>query len=145
MKRIGFRTRVVAGLILGLGGAQSAVAQSAAADFGKYEYTNSCAVCHGAEGKGDGPFAGLLNGKSPTDLTQLQKNNGGVFPVSAMYAAIDGSADVRAHGTREMPFWGMRFKERVANDAEMGPIAAEEYPRMRILALIEYISTLQAK
>ena len=142
MKQIGFRAAMAAGLVLGLAGVHSAGAQTASLEFGKFEYMNSCATCHGDNGKGNGPVAELLNA-APADLTQLQKKNGGVFPVSATYSMIEGSADIRAHGSREMPAWGARYRERVANDPEMGLIAAEQYPRMRILALIEYISQIQ--
>ena len=37
-----------------------ATVQAQVNDIGKREYTNSCAVCHGASGKGDGPLASQL-------------------------------------------------------------------------------------
>ena len=37
---------------------------------GEAEYLNSCAVCHGIEGKGDGPLGDVLM-KRPADLTRL--------------------------------------------------------------------------
>jgi mono/diheme cytochrome c family protein len=46
---------------------------------GQQEYLNSCAVCHGADGKGDGPLADELR-KRPSDLTTLTRRNGGEFP-----------------------------------------------------------------
>jgi mono/diheme cytochrome c family protein len=46
-------------------------------DIGKREYVNHCAVCHGVSGKGDGPLATQLKAHV-ADLTQIQKNNGGV-------------------------------------------------------------------
>ena len=42
-------------------------------------YKTYCAVCHGNEGKGDGPAASALKAR-PADLSQLSKNNGGKFP-----------------------------------------------------------------
>ena len=122
--------------------ATSASAQSMSTEIGEFEYLNSCASCHGADGKGAGPLADLLNTAMP-NLTELQSSNGGVFPVSQVYETIDGSADVAAHGAREMPVWGMRYMDRANESADLAPAAADAYPRMRILSLIEYLSTIQ--
>ena len=115
--------------------------------LGKFEYRNSCVQCHGASGKGDGWLGGFLN-KPPSDLTILQKNNGGVFPVERVYKIIEGSEDVLVHGPREMPVWGNRFRARPQNDEDAGFATDEdvrEYARTRILALIEHLSTIQSK
>jgi mono/diheme cytochrome c family protein len=71
-------------------------------DPGEIEFLSSCAPCHGAEGKGNGPMSAALKA-TPPDLTVLAKNNGGVFPFSNVYEVIDGRKVVAAHGTREMP------------------------------------------
>lgn len=116
-----------------------------AMSLGKFEYDNSCAQCHGTSGKGDGPFGENLK-TPPSDLTMLQKQNGGVFPASHVYSVIEGTADVRLHGSREMPIWGRRFRARIKeSEEEFFPGDANEYATTRILALIEYLSTLQAK
>jgi mono/diheme cytochrome c family protein len=115
--------------------------------LGQFEYRNSCAVCHGEGGLGDGPMAGMLE-VGPPDLTVLQSGNAGVFPVQRVYDAIDGTADVRAHGMRDMPVWGARYLARVERDDPTISYSREQrevYARTRILALIEYLSTLQAK
>ena len=62
-------------------GALPLAGQADGLSIGEAEYMNSCAQCHGPAGKGDGVISGFLNTKLP-DLTQVQKNNGGVFPVS---------------------------------------------------------------
>ncbi len=67
-----------------------------------------------------------------------------------MYEIIDGSANLGVHG-REMPIWGYRYTARAfqAADDESADFPfdpAEDhdrYVRTRILALIEYISSLQ--
>lgn len=115
-------------------------------EIGQSEYMNSCAQCHGASGKGDGYLAGFLNAPMP-DLTALQANNDGVFPVSAVYAIIDGSAVSGAHGTAEMPAWGDRYslEGNTALGTEFSSEDRAAYVRGRILALVEYISTMQVQ
>lgn len=118
-----------------------------AISLGEFEYKNSCIQCHGPSGKGDGPLAAHLK-KPPSDLTLLQKGNGGVFPVERTFSAIEGTADVPVHGPRDMPIWGDRFRERTQAGSDGGFPSSKEidaYARIRILAVIEYLSTLQAK
>jgi mono/diheme cytochrome c family protein len=119
-------------------------AAAGAQSIGEREYMNSCASCHGPDGKGDGPLAGFLTTALP-DLTQLAKDNGGVFPVASMYSMIEGVGAPGPHGSREMPAWGDRY--RIAGEAVANPDfdtdEAEVYARFRILALIEHLSTLQ--
>ena len=79
--------------------ADGAAAQ--ARDIGKYEFDTYCALCHGKDAKGGGPFSGLVNKKVP-DLTVLSKNNGGVFPFEMAYETISGAKETAAHGTREI-------------------------------------------
>ncbi|ANT61163.1 hypothetical protein AYJ57_12775 [Salipiger sp. CCB-MM3] len=120
--------------------------QSAGMSLGEFEYMNSCAACHGAKGQGDGPIAKFLETQTLPVLTTLQQNNGGVFPVQQIYQIIEGSEDVSVHGARDMPVWGQRYRARVndsGEDFDFGPAETEAYVRTRILALIEYLSTMQ--
>ena len=112
-------------------------------DLGKREYDSKCAVCHGRAGKGDGPYAGLLNTKIP-DLTMLAQRNHGMFPVLWVQEVIDGRRNFIAHGPSEMPIWGLDYLAK-ARESDMDPYEAEAYVRIRILALTEYIFRLQAK
>lgn len=108
--------------------------------YGEAEYINSCAVCHGLEGKGDGPLRDMLR-KRPADLTHLAKRNGGAFPSSRVFAIIDGRYAVSGHGDREMPVWGRQFLE---DDAKSyGPSGGEVVTTERIHNLAGYIETLQ--
>lgn len=114
-------------------------------DFGKQEYEAKCASCHGVSGRGDGPLAGLLK-KSPSDLTQLAKKNGGVLPTGRLFDVIEGN-NVPSHGTRDMPVWGREFR---IEDAQYLKEARGNYDptalvRARILMLLEYIDRLQAR
>jgi hypothetical protein len=133
-------------IVIGMAGA----GYSQAPEIGRYEYLNSCASCHGPSGKGDGPVAKTLK-RAPADLTKLSQANKGVFPVTRTYEVIDGRFEVVAHGPREMPVWGEIYKPTWGS-AQSGipPYSvskelAESIVRARILALIEYISTLQGK
>jgi len=115
-------------------------------DIGKAEFNNSCAVCHGTGGNGNGPLAGMLTQKV-ADLTILKKQNNGVFPFSRVYDIIDGRNMVKGHGTRDMPAWGQIYNEKAPQMT--GPFGTQgdyrAYVRGRILALIGYIDSLQAK
>jgi len=123
------------------------LADAQVVDIGKREYSNSCAVCHGASGKGDGPLAAQL--KTPVaDLTRIEANNNGVLPVDRIYAVIDGRQAVRIHGPRDMPLWGNVFSTDAAAGLCFGlasPKELEDLVKGRIFALIGYIHTLQAK
>ena len=85
------------------------------------------------------------------DLTQIQKNQAGVFPFDPLYSVIDGRQALAAHGPREMPVWGNYFARRRENEVDIttgfrvNPKDLESYVRGRIIALIGYIYTLQEK
>ena len=103
---------------------------------GKEMYESYCAVCHGTDGKGNGPAASALK-VAPTDLTILNKDNGGKFPSLKVSAAIRGDANVTAHGSKEMPVWGSLFRN--ISQGHEGEI------QQRINNLTKYIESLQAK
>ena len=113
-------------------------------DIGKQEYMDSCASCHGADGKGNGPIAGFLKQKVP-DLTVLAKSSGGVFPFARAYDVIDGREAVAAHGPRDMPVWGNEFKQEGEKRGYSTSQELDSYARGKIIALIGYIFTLQEK
>ena len=128
------------------GFASIACAQGAR-QFSKKEFTNSCAPCHGGTGKGDGPVAKSLT-KAPADLTKLSQKNGGVFPLSRVHDVIDGRTAVLAHGPREMPVWGDAYARELQNRWGRDLLSDELVQlmaRVRILMLVEYISTLQGE
>jgi mono/diheme cytochrome c family protein len=120
-----------------------AVASPAAAqqaDYGEAEYLNSCAVCHGYYGKGDGPLADELR-KKPADLTLLSQRNGGEFPYWRVFETIDGRSALPSHGPRDMPVWGRQF---LGDDQKTyGEIGGEAVTQERIHALTDFVQTLQ--
>lgn len=108
--------------------------------YGESEFINSCAVCHGRSGKGDGPLAGELR-KAPTDLTRLAERNDDEFPYWLVFAVIDGRHIVPGHGEREMPVWGREFLD--SDQRAYGATGGEAVTQERIHQLAEYIQTLQ--
>lgn len=116
-------------------------------DLGKREYDSNCAGCHGASGKGDGPYSALatMGFGNAADLTLLAKRNNGVFPFARVYEFIDGTQTVKAHGPREMPVWGADYQVKGAEYYMDIPYDPQAYVRGRILALTEYVYRLQAK
>ena len=102
-------------------------------DAGRQRFEMNCAICHGLDARGNGPFAELLNVKPP-DLTLLSRAQGGDFPFSRIYRRIDGRDLPLAHGTRSMPIWGQRLK-REGGD--------ETYVRGRLFEIMLYLESLQ--
>lgn len=113
--------------------------QGHANEAGRTEYVAHCAACHGIEGRGDGPVAAYLTVATPA-LTSLARANDGVFPMLNVIQVIDGRSGVGPHGTG-MPVWGTRFVAETVDDA--GRFGAEIIVRGRILALAEYLQTIQ--
>lgn len=109
-----------------------------------YEFRNSCAYCHGVDGKGAGFLIRLFKGVDPGDLTQLTKNNEGEFPLDRIFQTIDGRDEVAAHGERKMPVWGDRYMEQYMYEYE--PVQSNELRvRSRVLELVYYIQSIQEK
>lgn len=131
--------------------AMNLVANVSAADksnAGKNEFRNSCALCHGTDGKGGSAINDLLK-KAPPDLTLLSKRNGGKFPTDRVTEMIDGRELIKIHGDRDMPAWGNRYSEDKVKAAEyygdMPYKDTEMYVKNRIKVLMEYLVSIQAK
>lgn len=133
MTRWTYATIVVA--TLALTGAASAQDEREGAQI----YTEHCATCHGIDGMGDGPMAGVLMIK-PADLTLLQANNDDVFPTERVVRRIDGRDPLVSHGS-PMPVYGFFFEGKdVAVKAPSGqPILTSE----PIVDLLSYLQSLQ--
>ncbi|MBK9246393.1 MAG: cytochrome c [Burkholderiales bacterium] len=113
-------------------------------ELGRTEYMSTCAGCHGPAGRGDGQYNQFLRLKVP-DLTTIAERNGGVFPAERLYAIIDGRAEVPGHGTAQMPIWGNVYNERAVEYYKGFAHNPEQFIRVRILALIDYIYSLQTR
>ncbi len=119
-------------------------------DAGKSEFLSSCAICHGLDGKGNGPLSSELK-TAPPDLTVLAKKNNGFLPLRDIYDIIDGRNVIASHGSREMPIWGKQFSDE-ALVGQFNPEAlnrvdstfdAEAVVRTRILSIVEYLNRIQ--
>lgn len=132
-------------IVLGHAAVATALAQTPGIDYGRAEYVNNCAACHGDGGTGDGHFRLFLNRK-PADLTTLARENGGVFPALRVFEAIDGRRGVSGHGEAgEMPIWGSTYMAQARYDPAIPPGAAEAYARARISLLVDYLYRIQSR
>ncbi len=111
------------------------IKQTSAAS-GHEMFKTYCAVCHGIEGKGNGPAAEALK-VPPTDLTTLAEKNGGKYPALKVSAVIRGEQALPAHGTKDMPIWGKLFWGMSGGH--------ESEVQQRVSNLNKYIESLQKK
>jgi mono/diheme cytochrome c family protein len=124
--------------------ASAAYAQEAQPPFmaSPEEFRNSCASCHGEDGRGAGFLIRFFRDVDPGDLTQLSKNNEGVFPLERVFEVIDGRKEVAAHGERKMPVWGDRYMTRSMTRLGPGPMN-DFVVRKRVLELVYYVQSIQ--
>jgi mono/diheme cytochrome c family protein len=102
---------------------------------GKDLYRGYCAVCHGAEGKGDGPAAVALK-TPPPDLTTIAKRYG-KFSAREVQDQITGTGRMAgAHGTREMPMWGPAFRGAHSNP---------DVATLAVANLVKFVESIQVK
>lgn len=112
--------------------------------IGENEFMTSCAACHGASAKGDGPVASLLT-KSPPDLRFISQRYNGKFPTTKIYHLIEGEAELGPHGSKQMPIWGDRFRVDALIQMRGVPhnFTPEAIVHGRILTLIYYLESIQ--
>jgi mono/diheme cytochrome c family protein len=124
-------TVALAGLLLMFGAATNARADDVAQ--GRQLYLEYCASCHGLTGEGDGPVAPALN-TPPANLRRLSERFGNPLPEDQVARFIDGRAEVKAHGPRDMPVWGARFYAETHNESAV---------QARIAKLVAYLQSIQ--
>jgi mono/diheme cytochrome c family protein len=118
--------------------AAPALAQDA--DIGRAHYYTHCATCHGMEGHGDGPMAGVLT-VPPTNLTELSASNGGTFPLVRVIKRIDGRDPLVAHGS-PMPIFGDYF-ERSFDVPMKAPSGQPILTSQAAVDLVAYLHEIQ--
>ena len=102
-------------------------------------YRSHCATCHGIDALGDGPMAGALLVRPP-NLTTLEAENDGVFPVARVVMRIDGRDPLVSHGS-PMPVYGDFFAvDDTPMKAETGQPIMTSTP---VIDLVAYLRTLQ--
>lgn len=138
------RSKVIGAMLFGPICMVCTMAAAQDVDAGKSDYAANCAICHGETGEGDGPFSALLTASVP-GIRDLSQNNGGSFPKERVHQIIDGRAEVRAHGSRDMPIWGKEFNDEAAKYyREVWSVEdPETIVRTRIDGLVAYLETLQ--
>ncbi len=119
------------GLVLIFGTAASTGADDVSQ--GRQIYLEYCASCHGLTGEGDGPVAHVLT-TPPANLRRLSERFGNPLPEDQVARFIDGRAEVKAHGPRDMPVWGARFYSETHNESAV---------RARIAKLVAYLQSIQ--
>jgi mono/diheme cytochrome c family protein len=99
-------------------------------------YKAYCAVCHGVDGRGNGPAAPAL--KVPaSDLTTIAQRRKGKFPSEEVRQIVVGDRTVPAHGSTDMPMWGPVFKSFTGGD--------EPAYKLRVRNLVTYLESIQVK
>lgn len=96
-------------------------------------YRTYCAVCHGTDGKGNGPAAAALK-YPPPDLTMISRRNRGQFPELRIVHMLEGYEITAAHGSRDLPIWGSFFHDGNRDDQSL---------KRREHNLTEYIKSIQ--
>src|ERR1700730_2749215 len=94
---------------------------NASSNSGNEMFNSYCAVCHGKDGKGNGPAASAMK----------------TSPAAHVAAVIRGQATTRSHGSKDMPVWGPLFASLSQGQ--------EAQVQQRISNLVSKIETLQTK
>jgi mono/diheme cytochrome c family protein len=99
-------------------------------------YAENCAQCHGASGKGDGPWASGMT-PPPSDLTQLTMDS--AFPRAHVLSVIDGYDRTDLPG-KEMPEFGLLLEgDTVPVDVGDGVLTPTPRPLAALMAYLESI------
>ncbi|MFP7673874.1 c-type cytochrome [Marivita sp. S0852] len=109
------------------------------ASDGRVLFMENCAVCHGADGKGNGPMARAMD-VAPADLTLIKVRNDNVFPRVEVLSAIDGYAQSDMTGPNMPEFGALLQGDLIPLDTGGGVMTPT--PR-KLVALLEYIESIQ--
>ncbi|MFK7940138.1 MAG: cytochrome c [Roseovarius sp.] len=107
-------------------------------DEGARLFANNCAQCHGASGKGDGPWASGMS-PAPSDLTQLSSD--GVFPRARVLSIIDGYDRTGLPGQAMPKFGDLLEGGTIPVDVGDGVLTPTPRPLAALLAYLESIQS----
>ncbi len=111
----------------------------AGSQSGRAIYADKCAVCHGRDGRGDGPLADSL-GTPPADLTRIAARRDGVWPMLEVMSIVDGYSQRYMPGG-DMPIYD-DFVEGQLVAFDTGNGIKADTPAS-LLAIGHYLETLQ--
>jgi len=103
---------------------------------GRALYLQYCASCHGRSADGNGPVAPALT-TPPSNLRLLGERYGNPLPADQIARFIDGRADVKAHGPRDMPVWGENVWQNPEGQGSQTQVSE------RIAKLVAYLQSIQ--
>lgn len=110
------------------------------ASDGRALFMENCAICHGADAKGNGPMARAM-ASAPPDLTLIAARNGGNFPRVEVLSTIDGYTKAEISGPDMPEFGALLVGDLVPLDTGDGVMTPT--PR-KLVALLEYLESIQA-
>ena len=102
-------------------------------------FAESCAVCHGAGLRGDGPMAEMLV-VPPPDLTRIAARHDGVCPRAGNAWKIDGRDPILGHGG-DMPLFGFRFS--AMSELLTSPGGQTVLTSPEVVALVDFLESMQ--
>lgn len=117
---------------------RAAVRAEDSEDPGRAMYLRYCGACHGSGAKGDGVAATVMRPK-PSDLTRIAKRQGG-FDAPRITAFVDGTKELRAHGSKDMPVWG-----EILHDDSGSIAGSKNAAQSKLMLITEHLRTIQAK
>jgi mono/diheme cytochrome c family protein len=103
---------------------------------GQEMFATYCAVCHGPDGKGNGPATPALK-TPPANLARLAASHDGIFPENRVFGILSGKVEITAHGSSEMPMWGTLLRSLSPGDSKMA--------NLRVVNLTSYLKSIQEK
>ena len=124
-------------LVAALPWQSAAFAKDLSQKTGKELYQRLCSGCHGERGEGDGVIGSYFK-MQPPNLTQLAQRNGGQFPADEVRKTVDGRDNPGAHGSRQMPIWGVALYDTDTRDPRQ-----EQQVNEMIDRLVEYLRSIQ--
>jgi hypothetical protein len=109
-------------------------------EAGQALFADNCAICHGTDANGGGPWAASLE-TPPVDLTKIADRRDGVWPMLEVMSIIDGYS--KRTGLREdMPILvGLVEGPKVGFDTGNGLVTPTP---ARLIAVANYLESIQS-